>query len=193
MAFLNSVFCDHPVLNTDNFLALELMNPGSILHPTISRGIIRRHGDTLPWEHEPWFYRDLDDLTVREVTTLSNEYLVLKGVLFDRFGIDLSSVIPIRDWLTRSYPQDVVDKTNFKTMLTSNRPYRVAALPCVKQADGKYLPDYEHRYVREEIPCSSVVIKGIAVLAGVLTPQLDEIIGKQPYNRAPSPLPRYGP
>ena len=40
----------------------------------------------------------------------------------------------------------------------------------------KFLPNFGYRYFTEDLPCGMIVIKGIAELAGVPTPMLDEVI-----------------
>ena len=37
-------------------------------------------------------------------------------------------------------------------------------------------PDFKNRYFTEDLPCGMIVIRGIAELAGVATPMMDEII-----------------
>ena len=48
--------------------------------------------------------------------------------------------------------------------------------PCTTTADGKFLPDFRHRYLREDIPYGLVVVKGAAQIAGVKTPAIDDVI-----------------
>ena len=175
--FLDSLFCRYPKLEMNNFLALELMNPGSILHPTIFRGVVRSHWNPSgAWLRPPLFFAEVDDRTAGELTVLSAEYLALRSVIERRFGLNLESVIPIRDWLDRSYPGDIPDRTSFKTMLNSTRPYQLVPMPCVRRPDGACAPDYQNRYVAEEIPCGLMAVKGIAALVGIPTPQLDDML-----------------
>ena len=49
--------------------------------------------------------------------------------------------------------------------------------PCTITADGQFLPDFTHRYLRVDIPYGlGVVVKGVAQIAGVKTSVIDGII-----------------
>lgn len=60
--------------------------------------------------------------------------------------------------------------------LRTNRAYDGLVHPMKEENPGKYVPDYTYRYIREDVPMGIVPIKGIAELAGVSTPYLDEVI-----------------
>ena len=47
--------------------------------------------------------------------------------------------------------------------------------PTVKNADGKYVPNFKYRYLLEDIPFGLLVMKGVAALAGVPTPTMDKV------------------
>ena len=48
--------------------------------------------------------------------------------------------------------------------------------PCTTTADGQYLPDFQHRYLREDVPYGLVVVRGVAEIAGVSTPVIDDVL-----------------
>ena len=41
---------------------------------------------------------------------------------------------------------------------------------------GGFLPQFDHRYLTEDLPCGILVQKGIAELAQVATPSIDKVI-----------------
>ena len=41
--------------------------------------------------------------------------------------------------------------------------------------DGKFVPNFKFRYLWEDIPFGMAVIKGIATIAGVQTPNIDKV------------------
>nr|KAG5700169.1 hypothetical protein BaRGS_011012 [Batillaria attramentaria] len=45
-----------------------------------------------------------------------------------------------------------------------------------KTVDGKWIPDFTHRYLSEDVPCGLVVVKGLAELAGVASPAIDRLL-----------------
>ena len=42
--------------------------------------------------------------------------------------------------------------------------------------DGKFVPDFTHRFLTEDVPFGLVVLRGIAEIAGVPTPKLDTVL-----------------
>ena len=163
-----------------NFLAVTLMNINSVWHPTISYGFFRNHDVNEAFDEPPLFYEGADEYTGEKLTKVSDEVLEVKRVLLEKYPkLDLSSTTHVRDWMLRSYGDDIGDKTSVYTMLKTNKGYRGLTHPMreVDTPEGKkYLPNFKYRYYTEDIPCGLVVTKGIAELAGVATPNMDEVI-----------------
>ena len=64
-------------------------------------------------------------------------------------------------------------------MLITNKGYRGLTHPTVEidTPEGtKYMPNYKYRYFTEDIPMGLTVTRGIAQLAGVPTPHMDDVI-----------------
>jgi hypothetical protein len=80
------------------------------------------------------------------------------------------------DWDIGCYGNDIADKTNLMTALRTNSGYKGIAHPMTQTADGKYVPDFNHRFLSEDIPFGLVVIRGVAELAGVPTPCMDAVL-----------------
>lgn len=81
--------------------------------------------------------------------------------------------------MVRSYGDDIGDKSSIYTMLQTNKGYRGLCHPMipVETPDGtKYKPNFKYRYYSEDMPTGLVVIRGIAELVGVSTPNIDEVI-----------------
>ena len=76
----------------------------------------------------------------------------------------------------RCYPEDISDKTNLYTAIQTNAEYQGLKHPVKKSDDGKYLPDFTYRYMTEDIPQGLVVIRGIAEIVGVETPNIDKVL-----------------
>lgn len=82
----------------------------------------------------------------------------------------------IYNWYMRCYPQDISDKTNLYTAIQTNAAYQGLKHPVKKTEDGKFLPDFSHRYMTEDIPFGLVVIRGIAEIMGIETPNIDKVL-----------------
>lgn len=82
----------------------------------------------------------------------------------------------IYNWYMRCYPQDISDKTNLYTAIQTNAAYQGLKHPVKKTEDGKFLPDFSHRYMTEDIPFGLVAIRGIAEIMGIETPNIDKVL-----------------
>ena len=85
-------------------------------------------------------------------------------------------VVNIYYWYMRCYPEDISDKTNLYTAIQTNAAYQGLKHPVKKSDDGKYLPDFTYRYMTEDIPYGLVVIRGIAEIVAVETPNIDKVL-----------------
>merc|ERR1711964_495591 len=57
-----------------------------------------------------------------------------------------------------------------------NAAYDGLVHPMKETPDGKFVPDFTYRYMAEDVPFGFAVFRGIAELAGVPTPTIDEIL-----------------
>eukprot|EP00567_Pseudictyota_dubia_P018545 CAMPEP_0197432056 /NCGR_PEP_ID=MMETSP1175-20131217/179_1 /TAXON_ID=1003142 /ORGANISM="Triceratium dubium, Strain CCMP147" /LENGTH=417 /DNA_ID=CAMNT_0042960045 /DNA_START=175 /DNA_END=1428 /DNA_ORIENTATION=+ len=180
LSILQKLVGPKPVIKaSSNFLAVTLMNPNTV-HPTISYGFYRDKDLTKPFDEAPVFYQGVDERTGEMLSQVSDEVMQVRDVLLKRYpSLDLSSMLHIRDVLLRYYSDKLGDKTNVYTMLKTSAAHRGLVHP-MREVDTpqgkKYLPDFKYRYFTEDLPCGMVVIRGIAELAGVATPTLDEVI-----------------
>eukprot|EP00581_Thalassiosira_minuscula_P008322 CAMPEP_0183703908 /NCGR_PEP_ID=MMETSP0737-20130205/1452_1 /TAXON_ID=385413 /ORGANISM="Thalassiosira miniscula, Strain CCMP1093" /LENGTH=427 /DNA_ID=CAMNT_0025930711 /DNA_START=154 /DNA_END=1437 /DNA_ORIENTATION=- len=164
----------------DNFLSVTLMNINSVWHPTISYGFYRNRDVTEPFDEPPLFYYGADEYTGDKLAKVSDEVIELGRVLREKYPtLTLNALHHVSEWMTRSYGDDIGDKTNIYTMLRTNKGYRGLTHPMREvEVDGKtkYLPNFRYRYFTEDIPMGLVVTRGIAELAGVSTPHMDDVI-----------------
>jgi len=167
-----------------NFLAVTLMNINSVWHPTISYSFYRNWDGKTPFDEPPLFYYGADEYTGEKLAKVSDEVLEIKRVLQEKYGEDklnLDGLHHVREWMLRSYGDDIGDKTSIYTMLISNKGYRGLTHPTVEVKDEetgkvKYMPNFKYRYFTEDIPMGLLVTRGIAELAGVPTPNMDDVI-----------------
>lgn len=164
----------------DNFLSVTLMNINSVWHPTISYGFYRNRDVTDPFDEPPLFYYGADEYTGDKLAKVSDEVMELKRVLIEKYPtLHLDALHHVSEWMLRSYGDDIGDKTSIYTMLRTNKGYRGLTHPMreVKVDEKtKYLPNFKYRYFTEDIPMGLVVTRGIAELASVPTPHMDDVI-----------------
>jgi hypothetical protein len=162
------------------FLSLTLAGTGQLIHPGILYSRFQ-DWDGRPLAEAPLFYQGVDARTAALLEQMSAEVQQLRRALQERFpSLDLSAVRPLAEWLLRSYPDDILDKTSLQAMFNTNRSYTGLRVPVRQQADGQppagLLPDFQSRYLAEDIPYALIPTRGIAELAGVATPTIDRVI-----------------
>jgi hypothetical protein len=163
-----------------NFLAVTLMNINSVWHPTISYAFYRNWNGK-PFDEPPLFYYGAEEYTGEKLAKVSDEVLSIRTKIQERYpDLDLSSLHHVREWMLTSYGDDIGDKTNIHTMLRTNKGYRGLTHPTreIRTDDGsrKFMPNFQYRYFTEDVPMGLCVTRGIAELAGVLTPNMDDVI-----------------
>ncbi len=156
------------------------MNINSVWHPTISYSFYR-HWDGQPFDEPPLFYYGADEYTGDKLSQVSDEVLNIRTKIHERYpDLDLSNLHHVRDWMLMSYGDDIGDKTSIYTMLISNKGYRGLTHPTrdmvTEDGQKKFLPNFQYRYFTEDIPMGLCVTRGIAELAGVATPHMDDVI-----------------
>ena len=69
-----------------------------------------------------------------------------------------------------------LDKTSLYTAIQTNAAYQRLKHPVKKTDKGKFVPDFTYRYMTEDIPYGLAVIRGIAEIAEVETPNIDKVL-----------------
>lgn len=164
-----------PMEPIENFLSLTLAGTGQIIHPGVMYG--RFHDwDGHTFKEAPLFYQGIDETTAGVLSELSDEIQTLRSDLETRYpGIDLSAVRPLGEWLYRSYAEDITDHSSLQRSFVTNRSYAGLTVP-MREQNGGLVPDFQARYLFEDVPNALLATRGIAGLAGVPTPKMDEVI-----------------
>jgi hypothetical protein len=158
-----------------NFLSLTLAGTGQLIHPGIMYGLFHAW-DNQPFKSPPLFYQGIDNATAEILQGLSDEVQRLRVHLEERFvGLDLSDVQPLIHWLQRSYQEDIADCSSLKSSFVSNRSYAGLRAP-MNPVEGGFAPDFNARYLSEDIPFGLIATRGVAELCGLETPIIDQVI-----------------
>ena len=88
----------------------------------------------------------------------------------------LLQVVHIHLWLVRRYSHDISNKSTLYKAIMTNAAYQGIKHPVKTTEDGKFVPDFTHRYMTEDVPYGLVVIRGIAEIVGVKTPNIDKVL-----------------
>jgi hypothetical protein len=158
-----------------NFISLTLANPGQIIHPGIMYGLFHQWDGT-PYTEAPLFYQNVGVETAGLLSKLSDEIQEIRQALEIRFtDLDLSAVTPLDEWLRHAYEHDVSDASSVQSCFRTNRAYANLRAP-MRTVQGGLAPDYQARYLVEDVPYGLLVTRGVATLAGVETPLIDRVI-----------------
>jgi ketopantoate reductase len=157
-----------------HLLGINLMSLNAYSHPPIMYGRWK-DWDGKPLDHEPLFFQGVDENTAGLLEKISDEVVAISRRIMAEYPIDLSQVVRMYDWDIAHYSDQIADKTNLMTALRTNALYQGRAHPMVQTSNGQYIPDFNHRFLLEDIPCLAV-IRGIAEIAGVETPNLDMVL-----------------
>jgi len=92
-------------------------------------------------------------------------------------GLDLSATKHVFDWIKDAYQEDIADNSSLRAAINTNKGYKGLVHPCVEAEGGEgFMPNFRYRYFSEDIPVGLMVTRGVAELAGVPTPHMDEVI-----------------
>jgi hypothetical protein len=164
-----------PVLDIGNFLQI-IFNPGNqLLHPGLMYDLFR-DWDGAPLAEAPLFYESATPRGAAIVGAMGDEILALRSAIERaRPGFDLSAVLPVDLAIRAAYGADIGDASSLHAILRTNRAYAGIRTPMIP-VEGGLAPSWSSRFFLEDIPFGLVVIRGIAELAGVPTPAIDEVV-----------------
>ena len=161
-----------------NMLTLSLANVGQIIHPGIMYGLFKGKEELKYRKEEiPLFYQGVTKEISQTLKTMSDEILLLtKEIKNMDKSIDLNQVLGLKDWLIYSYKDSIADKSTLQSCFVTNSAYKGLRAPMKKINNDYFLPDFQARYLTEDVPYGLVVTKSIAQLAKVDMPIIDEVI-----------------
>ena len=92
--------------------------------------------------------------------------------------LDINSlqVVHIHLWLARRYSHDISDNSTLYKTIQTNAAFQGIKHPVKTAEDGKFVPDFTHRYMADDVPYGLVVVRGIAEIVGVQTPNIDKVL-----------------
>jgi hypothetical protein len=166
------------VIPYQSMLELSLANTGQLIHPGIMYSVFAdRLGEVFPSENEvPLFYASVDETAAKVLSQMSDEVLTIKKVVENRLpGLKMPGVVHLSQWLNQAYGKEILDTSSLAKQFQTNRGYQTFKVPMKKFSDG-YRVDVNTRYLTEDVPFGLLVTKGIALVVGVETPVIDEVI-----------------
>ncbi|MGD1995263.1 MAG: NAD/NADP octopine/nopaline dehydrogenase family protein [Anaerolineae bacterium] len=165
-----------PVKAAANLLSVTLANTGQLIHPGIMYGLFAEwDGTPFGADEVPLFYHGLGEEGARVLSGLSDEVQAIRVRLESK--LDLSAVRPLKEWLLRSYGEAIGDPSSLLSAFVTNRAYTGLKAPVREVLPSQFIPDFQARYLTEDVPFGLAVSRAIASMADVETPVMDQVIG----------------
>lgn len=163
---------------TSCFLSLTLGNPGQFIHPGLMYGHFRGwRGEDYSESSVPRFYADATEEMGEIVQSLSRDARAVAIEMERRSEglVEVAAVSAAHDWLIAAYSHVTADTTSVARCFRTG-PIQARLAPMKETTPGRYVPDFDYRYLSEDVPYGLVVTKSIAELIGVATPTIDAVI-----------------
>lgn len=162
---LETVF-SMPCRKLPNFLSVTLTPSNPILHTTRLYALFHTLSPDATLEENPCFYSDWDDLSSDWLIRCDAE---LQQLLQYFPQLDLQNVRSLREHYESP---DVPSMTRKLRSIASLGGIRS---PMV-ETGGRFAVDWNSRYFKADFPYGLAIIKGIAVLCGMDTPNIDTVL-----------------
>jgi hypothetical protein len=167
------------IVPTRSFLGMTLGNPGQFIHPGLMYGHFRSwSGEEYDEDSIPMLYAAATDEMGELVERLSREAVAVADVIDRWTGGALNlrdAVLPAHVWLRRAYWHATSDTSRAGACFRTG-PIRARKAPMVESRPGKFRPNFEYRYLSEDVPFGLVPTRALAEIANVETPAIDEVI-----------------
>lgn len=167
------------VVATESFLSLTLGNPGQFIHSGLMYGHFRGwQGEEFDESRIPMLYAGATDKMGEIVERLSNEAIAVARKIEAQSGYALNlqaAMLPIHEWLTTAYGHVTQDISTVATCFRTG-PIQARRAPTIEVRPGKFRPDFQYRYLTEDVPYGLVATRALAEIAQVDTPAIDEVI-----------------
>merc|ERR1719436_2373877 len=98
-------------------------------------------------------------------------------MICEKYGAGKPEQVPqIKPYIEGIYAGQIADTSTLSKCFNTNDGFKGFRCP-MKEVEGGWQPDFANRYFTEDFPEGFAMYKGIADLAGVETPVIDEILG----------------
>jgi len=178
-ARLLSDLLERPVRALGHYAGITLHASNPNIHPARLYGLFSDYTEGRVYPTNPLFYETFDDVSARWCERVSDERITIWNALVEKTDgrIGRPDEVPdIKTYIERIYGDQIRDTSSTASVFRSNDGFRGFRCPMKPVGDGWTL-DFENRYFTEDIPEGFCGYKGMADLAGVDTPAIDEILG----------------
>ncbi|CAJ1375060.1 unnamed protein product [Effrenium voratum] len=163
------------IVECPNVMSISLGNPGQVIHPGVTYGKWSKW-DGKPLDKKPLFYHGCDAETADVLMGISEDIKgICKALKTLDPSYDTSQVKTIMEWYMASYSTSITDGSSLKAAMNTNSAYEGLCHP-MKEVQGGFVPDFQFRYLSEDVPTGLCFTRGVAELLGVKTPSVDKVL-----------------
>lgn len=154
---------DMPCTTIPNFLNLTMTPSNPILHTTRLRTLFEKWHPGVVYDSVPLFYEEWDDASSELLIACDEEVQEICRALPD-FQLEYVKSLRVH------YESPTAEAMTRK--LSSIAAFKGLTTPVV-EVDGKFIPDLHSRYFTADFSYGLTIIKQVATIAGVYTPNID--------------------
>ncbi|MEX3960073.1 NAD/NADP octopine/nopaline dehydrogenase family protein [Trinickia sp. EG282A] len=162
----------------NDYLEITLTPGNPIMHGSVIYGLIGPYGQ---WHGRPFsqpirWWNDCPELGAYFIERCDEDNQRLRTALEREFGIDLSSVKPLRQEIVEAYGDQIGDRGTMLSVLRTNRAYDGILAPLVPSPGGTgYLIDRESRAFQEDVAYGLALLVEMGRRLNVRLPHIDEV------------------
>jgi len=160
-----------------NYAGINLHCSNPNLHPGRLYRMWKGYKEGTVYPENPLFYEAWDDESTEWLMKINDERLNIWKTIVEKYPETgaLNQVPHMFHYIKAIYGPQVKDPSTFTTAIRTCDGYKGFRCP-MKEVEGGWVPDFANRYFTEDLPEGVAMYKGIADLAGVETPVIDEIV-----------------
>ncbi len=158
-----------------NFLSLTLSVDNQIIHPSRCYGLFLSHeGRWAKKEDIPYFYRDYDERSAQLLRDLDADYSKVRDAIKAKYpDRDFKYML---DYLALERLSYQSENTDVRESFTSSLTLGAIKPPTVRQENGEWVLDKNHRFFTDDIRYGVCIAKWMADQLGLAVPMIDKLI-----------------
>eukprot|EP01138_Halocafeteria_seosinensis_P014372 gb/GECG01014673.1/.p1 GENE.gb/GECG01014673.1/~~gb/GECG01014673.1/.p1 ORF type:complete len:397 (+),score=38.80 gb/GECG01014673.1/:1-1191(+) len=164
-----------------DFIASTFWPNNPVIHPPILYGLFKHwdgHTPFNPDEVPHLIYAELSDDSANYMEILDSEIVRIVDKLKTHYPQNsyLQGNFQLQHCILENYGDQVKDPRTLASTVKTNAAYAFHKIPYEQLSNGKLLPILKHKFFETDLPYGLCVFKDIAVMMGIATPLLDDII-----------------